>query len=167
MNDTTTTPPRYRIPALVLVGLMAAYFVLCTVLEIKDNAGVPSTLGNFRACGRWSMFTLKSTWHKELKATALVDGEWIGVDVPALYPTTWESGHRYQRAHFLRRNGASPLVANSICQRLESSPRAVRIYRVRWKRRPGDTQEPKNPDVTMLTEWSCSRRIPMPGGWVL
>ena len=110
---------------------------------------------------------LKSTWHKELKATALINGQWVGVDLPALYPTRWESGYRYQRAHFLRRNGASPLVANSICQRMEGSPRAVRIYRVRWKRRPGDTQEARNPDVQMLTEWPCSRRLAMPKGHIL
>ena len=75
MRDSRTTPPKRRLPALFLVGLVGAYFGLCMVLELVEGPGKAKTLVAARTFGQWNMFTLKAVWQKELKARAYRDGE--------------------------------------------------------------------------------------------
>jgi len=167
MIDSRTTPPKLRIPALFLVGLVAAYFSLCMVLEFVEGPGKAKTLVGARSFGQWNMFTLKAVWQKELKAQAYRDGEWFSVDLPTLYKARWESGPRYQRPAFLRKTSHTPLLGHSICQRVKPTPQGVRLYRVRWKRRLGEEQTPKNQEISTLLEWPCRQRIATPRGRVL
>jgi len=132
-----------------------------------EGPGKAKTLVGARSFGQWNMFTLKATWNKQLKAQAYQDGEWVSVDLPEMYKARWESGPRYQRPAFLRETPLTPLLAQSICQRMDPTPRAVRLYRVRWKRKLGEEQKPDRPEVTQLLEWPCSRRLRRPQGTIL
>ncbi len=167
MNDARTTPPKLRVPTLLLVGIVAVYFGMCMVLEFVEGPGKAKTLVGARTFGQWNMFTLKATWNKQLKAQAYRDGQWFSVDLPELYKARWESGPRYQRPAFLRKTSVTALLAQSICQRLDPAPVNVRLYRIRWKRRLGERQTPRNQEIELLLEWPCSRRIRRPGGRVL
>jgi len=167
MSDSRTTPANLRIPVLIFIGMLLAYFSICMALEFKEGPGKSRILAPYRLYGQWNMFTLKAVWQKQLKVTALRDGQWVGVDLPSMYKAQWESGHRYQRPFFLRKTGALPLLANSICRRLDPPAPRVRLYRVRWKRRLGQTQEPRNQDISELLTWDCRRSVRRPGGVVL
>ncbi len=167
MLDAKTTPPRLRIPALILVGLMGSYFSMCMALEFIEGPGKAKTLVGARTFGQWNMFTLKASWNKQLKAQVYRDGEWTSVDLPKMYKARWESGPRYQRPAFLRKTSLTPLLAQSICARSEPQPLGVRLYRVRWKRKLGVAQTPDKPEVSQLLEWPCKRKIPAPKGVVL
>ena len=167
MNDARTTPKRLRIPVLVLLATFLAYFTGCFALEFIEGPGKAKFLAPYRIYGQWNMFTLKAVWQKQLKATALRNGNWEGIDLPSMYKARWESGPRYQRPYFLRKTGLLPLLTNSICKRLDPPAEKVRLYRVRWKRRLGQTQEAKNQEINELITWDCRRGIRQPGGTVL
>ena len=167
MTDARTTPPKQRIPALILIGLIGVYFSTCMVLELVEGAGKAKTWVGARAFGQWNMFTLRANWNKQVKAQAYVDGGWVSVNLPEMYKARWESGPRYQRPAFLNRTGLTPLLAHSICERMDPSPLGVRLYQVRWRRELGVTQVPKQPKVKQLLEWRCGQPMQKPGGTVL
>ena len=167
MIDARTTSPKLRIPVLVFLGTLLAYFSMCMVLEFHEGPGRARILAPYRLYGQWNMFTLKAVWQKQLRATALRDGQWVGVDLADMNKARWESGPRYQRPQYLRKTGYLPLLTNSICKRLDPPAPKVRLHRVKWRRRLGDTQEPKDQKVLDLITWDCKRSIRRPKGTVL
>lgn len=167
MLDTRTTPPHLRLPALALVACVALYLSVCMALELVEGPGKAKTWVGARTFGQWNMFTLPARWNKQLKAQAYVQGEWVSVDLPEMYAARWESGPRYQRPAFLNPGGLAPLLAHSICTRMNPTPMGVRLYRVRWRRELGVPQTPSKTQVKQLVEWRCGQRIRQPGGTIL
>lgn len=167
MRDERTTPPALRLPALLLIALVVAWF----------GASYRFALGGAQPewarpwpwawwFANWEMFTMIDDYAAIVRAEALVDGEWRRVDLEALFPTRWESGPRYARSAFYNSPPFMAVLADSTCGRLPTRPTKVRFHRVSWKKTLGvsNRKPPKDAQKKLLLEWSCAREVERPGG---
>jgi hypothetical protein len=130
--------PRWlRWPALALAIAVASYFVAGFHFALRP--GAPEWL----ALGTWSMFTTLDRHHLAVEADARVDGAWRPLDLPALFPYRWESGHRYQRKS-IRRDGTNlRKFAGAACGRAGPEVQAIRLREVRWRHTIGSFDQPR------------------------
>ena len=98
----------------------------------------------------------------QLDGEAYVNGRWESLSLEEMYPTRWESGHRYQRGPFRRSKIRMRTLAASTCHRDARDPKAVRFIQKRWKRRLGTTdQSIRDPEVKVLLSWDCQTPWPL------
>jgi hypothetical protein len=165
----STTPPGRQVPGLIGLSLVAAYFLLCMSMALKDEyppflEAHPYVLW----LGNWQMFTVLDRRHVILEAEALAEGQWETVDLEALFPTRWESGPRFGRPSFPEKKSRMYILAQSTCRRMEAAgqaPAQVRFRQVRWLKRPGESdQSRRDPERRNLITWTCSDEFPLPTG---
>lgn len=157
--DARTTPPALRGVVLALLAGCFAYFGACYHFAAAD------TFPSWVYPGQWAMFTFKETWHHDVIAAAERDGQTTTVDLPALFPSTWDSGPRYVRGPFRNNPARMRVLAYSICQRLKPTPEVVTLGEVKWKARFGVSPAVReNPESKMRMEFRCGSAIPLPAG---
>ena len=158
--DVRTTPRWARIPVLVILSLVTVYLVVCFHFALRE--GAPS----WSYFGGWKMFTSQDTWHAAVEAEGLIDGAWTEIDLEALFPSKWDSGHRYQRGPFRRSGNRMRTLAASTCHRLDNKPTTVRFYEIKWRRTLGQQEQPRTGKIKKkrLVEWRCGQRLKLPGG---
>ena len=155
-----TNPPALRIPILVLLVALAGYNGWCWSNALGE--GEPSLARWFAT---WQMFTLRDPGHSVVFGEAQIGGEWVAVDLEALFPTRWESGPRYARSSFWKSVPRMRVLAASTCSRHPEHPTRVRFRVEKWKKTLGSLKQPKRKLTTEeLLEWSCDRRISLPSG---
>lgn len=159
IQDRQTTPKSSQIPLLVGWYILLIFFMGC--FHFSMSAERPS----WSYFGAFHMFTTKSTTNYQLTGEAFVNGRWESIDLETLYPTRWESGHRYQRGPFRRSSTRMRTLAASTCTRHSGNPEGVRFIQTSWKRRLGTTEHPViDPKVKVLLSWRCGTPWKLPGG---
>lgn len=160
--DHSTTPKHLRVPYILAFYVLAVFLVGCFHFSMAEKRPRWSYWGAFH------MFTTKSTNNYELGGEAFVNGRWELIDLEQMYPTRWESGHRYQRGPFRRSQLRMRTLAASTCHRHPGNPKGVRFIQKRWKRRLGTTdQSIRDPQVKVLLSWDCSTPWTLPMGRTL
>lgn len=145
-----------------MLACLSLYFLACFHWALRPDAP------RWAALGVWSMFALEQRRHFEVQAFAEIDGDWTPVDLSSFFPYRWESGYRWERNSFRRSKGRMGLLGASLCRRHPDSPTRVRFDEVRWSKRLGSREQPKeNAKVSLLREWDCSKRFPLPRGRAL
>jgi hypothetical protein len=162
MDDARTTPRWLRIPVLLVVGGLAAYFATCFTYALGDS------MPRWVWAGNWQMFTLKDPGHSTMIAEALgEDGEWAPIDLAALFPTQWDSGPRFGTSPFRRNATWMKTLAAATCGRHPASPGAVRFTELRWNKRIGRMdQSPKKAKEKALLTWDCANGVRLPDAMV-
>ncbi len=143
---------------LFLVGL-AAYFAVVFQLSLTQ-------LPKWAAPGVWQMFTLRDPTATLLVADARRGESWEAVDLPALFPTRWDSGYRFSRASFRRSPGRMEVLGASTCLRLPEPAEEVRFTEQRWRRVLGSNQRRRYTETVIHTH-RCGSKVRLPGGRVL
>jgi hypothetical protein len=157
--DRRTLPKWAWWPATSFLIVLSVYFLSCFHWVLHDNRPAWTTLGG------WSMFSGRATRHTQVDAFAEIDGTWIRADLPALFPTRWDSGYRWERGPFRRSKLRMGTLGASLCRRHPDGPTRVRFDEVRWKRVLGTLDQPrKNAKSKTLLEWSCDERFNLPRG---
>lgn len=157
--DARTTPPALRPLVLAFLASAFAYFGACYHYATSD------TFPEWVYPGQWAMFTFKETWHHDVIAAAEREGQTVTVDLPALFPSTWDSGPRYVRGPFRNNPARMRVLAYSICQRLKPTPDVVTVGEVKWKARFGVSPSVRaDPQSQTRLIFTCGSDIPLPGG---
>lgn len=157
--DVRTTPRVLQIPAFLFLVCMAVYLEACLHLAMRD--GLPS----WAWMGTWKMFTTTARYHEVLEGEAMVGGTWRPIDLPALFPTHWESGYRYERGSFADSRTRMRTLAASTCLRHPEHPEAVRFLDVRWKAVPGASEQTRvNAESKEIITWVCGTPWKLPNG---
>ena len=94
--DRRTTPKHLQVPYVLGLYVLAIFFMGCFHFSMAEKRPRWSYWGAFH------MFTTKSTNNYQLDGEAYVNGRWESLSLEEMYPTRWESGHRYQRGPFRR-----------------------------------------------------------------
>jgi hypothetical protein len=163
LPDARTTPRMLRVPILLGLAVLAAYYVDCWRHALGN--GEPDAL---RFLATWQMFTLRDATHSEVFAEEEVDGAWGPVDLEALFPTRWESGPRYARSSFWKSPARMQVLAASTCGRSPDHPTKVRFHVERWPKTLGSLKQPKKKmKREELVEWTCGRPVALPRGTLL
>ena len=157
--DRRTTPKHLQVPYVLGLYVLAIFFMGCFHFSMAEKRPRWSYWGAFH------VFTTKSTNNYQLDGEAYVNGRRESLSLEEMYPTRWESGHRYQRGPFRRSKIRMRTLAASTCHRDARDPKAVRFIQKRWKRRLGTTdQSIRDPEVKVLLSWDCQTPWPLPGG---
>ena len=158
-QDARTTPPWLRVPVVIGLAAVSLWFVSCFHYALRPD------MPRWVPFGLWQMFTRKGGGtHVDLEAEAYRDGEWHRVDLPELFPTTWESGHRWDVGvrgvkHRLR------VLADSTCRRLPEPAEKVRFWEVRWPVVVGQVEQPRTKErIRPQLEHTCGDRVLRPKG---
>ncbi|MFK7928230.1 MAG: hypothetical protein AB8H79_08570 [Myxococcota bacterium] len=154
MDEHRTTTPRWlRLPALILLFSVAVYFLAGFHFAMEDSKP------RWVWMGVWSMFTGRDRTQNEVRAEALIEGEWHQVELDVLFPYRWESGRRFERRNVYGSGRRLKALASATCTRLSERPQAVRFQRASWRKRLGDfDQSPAKESVKNLGEFSCGVR---------
>lgn len=165
--DARTTPGWARIPILLGLGLLAAYFLGGWAFALgAPRPAWAVKLGDIWWLGNWQMFTLTDREARLFVAEAEVDGTWQRFDMQALFPARWESGHRFNRSSWLGRPAVMRVVGQATCGRHPDAPTRVRFYQLRWRKRLGRSPLPP-PEQARVSEpftWDCARAVALPRG---
>lgn len=166
-RDERTTPRWLRIPALLLVALVAAWLALSYTFALQ--AEQPAWARPYPWVwwfANWEMFTMLDDTSSLVGGEALIDGEWRPIDLEALFPTRWESGPRYTRPAFYEVPQWMQVFGEATCDRLPRTPEKVRFYRVVWKRELGRSGRfpPRGTRHRPLSEWTCGGATLVPKG---
>lgn len=162
-----TTPAWARLPVLAGLAVLAAYFVACWSFALgAERPAWAERVGEVWWVGNWQMFTVTDVDARLFVAEAEVDGAWQPVDIQALFPARWESGHRFNRAAWLGRPSVLRVVGQATCRRHPERPTRVRFYGLRWKKKLGRSPlpPPRNARSTEPFEWDCARTVALPKG---
>ncbi len=116
--------------------------------------------------GNWKMFTTVDRKQRDMDGYAMWDGEWAPIDLPALFPSRWESGPRYTRKTIRRSPKHLAILAGAACGRLTERPERVLLVDVRWRSKRGQREQPRWGKVREkpLMDWDCSREPPQVSG---
>lgn len=157
--DARTTPRWLRVPVLVGLAVVSLWFLACFHYALRPD------MPRWVPFGLWQMFTRKGgPTHVDLEAEALRGGEWQVVDLPELFPTWWESGHRWDVGvrgvkYRLR------ILADSTCRRMGEPAEKVRLYEVRWPVVIGEVEQPRSKAKRKLQlEHTCGAPVARPKG---
>jgi hypothetical protein len=162
MIDATTTSPHRRIPALLVLASLAAYFVACFVTAWWEFSGT-GHIPRWAVLGSWDMFTLGNSHHHDVEAEVEVGGDWRPLDLLTLFPSQWDSGPRYVRGPFRENKLRMSMLAYATCQRSADHPARVRLYDVSWRLTIGQHEQPReNVRRKLSVEFDCSKPSPMP-----
>jgi hypothetical protein len=160
--DVRTTPSALRIPVLLGLAALAAYFLVCFGYGLDESAP------RWAVPGGWQMFTVGSWSNTVVEADAYVVGpdgqkEWLPVDMAALFPSQFDSGARYRNIR--TRGRAMDILADSTCDRDPRHPEQVRIVLVRWTNEIGVSPHLRRGATrTTVTDWKCSKTAKRPTG---
>ena len=159
-EDRKTTPKRWQGRLLFLWYALFVYFLACGHFAMNTDVRPGWTyLGGFH------MFTTKRRTNYQVTGDAFIQGRWEPIDLEAMYPTRWESGHRYQRGPFRRSKTRMATLAASTCKRHDKNPQAVRFFQSSWRRQLGTTdQSVRDPKVKNLVTWRCGTPFTLPNG---
>jgi hypothetical protein len=156
--DLRTTPEWARIPVLVGLGMLAAYFVACFHYAMADS------IPRWALPAVWQMFTVKSNWHFDITAQAEVDGQWVDLDLLEMFPSRWESGPRYLNG-FRFNKAWQQILADSACDRDPRHPERVRLTELDWPVEPGIAAGVHHKLKTKpLLDWRCADTARRPKG---
>lgn len=160
ITDARPTPAWARLPSLVGLGALAAYFLGCMYYAM--DPGMP----RWAAFGNWKMFTEIDKTHDAVLAEALYAEGWERLDLEALFPTWWDSGPRYARGPFRRSGSRMRILADSACERDPRAPRRVRLTTVSWRAHPGHAagEPPAAAKRAVAVDWDCRQTAPRPAG---
>jgi len=114
--------------------------------------------------GYWQMFSLYDRGSADLEAEGLFGADWQPLDLPALFPTRWESGYRYSRSSFRRSKGRVRVLAASACVRQVPRPSIVRVYQVSWKKELGSFLLRVDEKRELFVEHRCGVPVNLAGG---
>lgn len=151
--DSRSTPPRWRIPALLLLAgtvlyLMAGYRMALAEL---GYAQAPASLGasGWFWAGQFHMFNEPRPTVAVVQATVTTPQGVTPVNLQSLYPTLREEGPSYARSRFLRDAPRLALMGQDICRRMGGS--SVHLW-LEKRAKLGDAR----PETVELGTWSCS-----------
>lgn len=158
-RDITTTPRWLQVPGIALLSAAGLYFVLCFSFANADS--IPP----WAWMGRWKMFSWRGTWHYQLEAEVLNNGQWSVVDPVTLFPFQTEAGPRFARSAFFKHKGRMQVLAEATCGRLSERPERVRYYVIKWKATPGQLEQPlKRVTRELQVDWRCGGKVTLPEG---
>src|SRR5690606_23670251 len=138
---------------LLVLGGVILYFLAGFHMIFRDD--VPS----WTALSYWSMFTVGSWGNSELTADGVFDGKRRPIDLPALFPSTWESGHRYSR--FKNHKPFLSVLGASTCRRHPDRPDRVILIKTRWAKVLG-TLDRKDVVTEVMLDWDCKDSVRLP-----
>jgi len=159
---------------------IAAQIILLCLFAIYQAAGVYETFqslsngreplrakfGNIFWPARWQMFTQLSQVQKRVVFEGKMDGKWQKLPMEEWFPEKWESGYRWERPPFYRSAGLQRPFLAAACN--ESGAQATRVILYTWPRVLGTSHQPmNNARRKTLSEWSCDRAAPWPGGKII
>ncbi len=150
----TKLPSELHIPAVALVGLLAAYLFggFWTTLSATDSGAHESS--DFFWLGRFRMFTSLRPDHGALEAERKTDAGWERVSLAAVYRDDWPEGPGYARNTFRRDPALREDLAASLCQRVDGT--AVSLLEVRWPKSLGTYEQPRTDvETRVLGEYIC------------
>ncbi len=167
-----TTPPIWRVPALLVCGVLAVYFGVAYAYALEDKP--PKWVQEHPWAlwlGTWQMFTLIDPRTTVILAEMKVDGEWKDLDLDTVLPFHWESGPRYARSSFRSSSSKMKAVGQATCHRLKDwhgiSAEAVRFRTERYEKVLGASPQPKKKlRVEPVLEWKCGDVFRLPPGEV-
>ena len=154
MEDRQTTPPRWRLPALILLAatllyLMGGYRMALTELGYANRPGAFSerVIPWFWAA-QFHMFNEPRPTVSVVHATVTQEGGAVTVDLPALYPTLREEGPSYARSRFLRDPQRLALMGQDLCRKVGG--RSVHLW-LEKRAKIASVQ----PETVELGNWPC------------
>jgi hypothetical protein len=156
--DVRTTPRWAQVPYLMFLGLVVIYLTSCFHFALRER---PPKWVWF---GYWQMFSLFDRGSADLEAEGLFADQWRPIDLPALFPTRWESGYRYSRSSFRRSKGRMRVLAASTCVRSLPRPEIVRIHQVSWRKQLGSFTVRLEEKREELVEHRCGVPVILAGG---
>lgn len=155
--DVATTPKRLQGLGLLVLGGVILYFLAGFHMIFRDR--VPP----WTALSYWSMFTVGSWGNSELTAEGVFGKERRPIDLPALFPTKWESGYRYSRSSFKGNKTLLGMLGGATCHRHPDAPDRVIFTKTRWTKVLG-SNERKDPVPEQMLDWDCKNSVRQPGG---
>lgn len=153
-GDRSTTPPALRIPVLILLAAWTCYF------GAAYHAGLQKGAPWWLAIARWQMFTLRADGNTHILAEQERDGVWTPLDLPALFPTRWESGYRYDDTE--KSHAALAMLAAAACGRMADPPVRIRLLAEKSRLVPGVGAKVKG--TKELLYWECGGTVRLPAG---
>jgi hypothetical protein len=151
--DARTTPPRLRMPALVLLLALVAWFGVCyrfalVSLGVAEAPAAVAAWSDLFWLGRWRMFTDTRPEHVDLLAEARVAEAWQSIHLAAFYPSRRDEGPGYLRDDFLEHPKRLEALAAATCARIPGPPERIRFTLVRWPKTLGHVDQPRDGATT-------------------